>query len=109
MSLHVIIKTGYTTVSTTYISGASSGIGKAVAVECARRHAIVILACRNRKKTENVIRQICDVTGKSDLHYVHLDLSVLNSVKKCAEEIRHKWKTVDVLVNNAGIYNKLYM
>ena len=40
------------------INGANTGIGKAVAMKCAKEGANVILAVRNRKKVENLQKQI---------------------------------------------------
>lgn len=71
--------------------------------------ARVVLACRDTEKAElavEFIKQQCtnltpDQLG--ELKIVHLDLSSLSSVRKCAEQILKEEKHIHILINNAGI------
>lgn len=85
------------------ITGASSGIGRATATECARRGGYVIMACRNEVKTRQVIVDIITETGcdANNLTYAHLDLCKLSSVEEFVESMAGE-RTVDILINNAG-------
>lgn len=94
---------------TVVITGANTGIGKYTALDLYRRGARVILACRDTEKAEQAvefIKQECanlkpDQLG--ELKIVHLDLSSLSSVRKCAEEILKEEKHIHILINNAGV------
>lgn len=90
---------------TVIITGASTGIGKATAIEMARRGARVILACRCPLRGETAA---VEIRAKYDYAIVvvkHLDLASLASVRKFAEEILREEKQVDILINNAGVYS----
>lgn len=86
------------------VTGANSGIGEVMAREFARRGAEVVMVCRNVDKAEAVRRSIVDATGNRAVSLVHCDLSDLDSVNACAEELLSRDVGFDVLMNNAGIY-----
>lgn len=86
------------------VTGANTGIGFPTAKDLAERGARVILGCRKQEKGIAARDSIIATTGNSDVHYKHLDLASLNSVRKFAEDIIKNEKRLDVLVNNAGIY-----
>jgi len=89
-------------------AGASSGIGREVALECARRGARLVLGCRDGGKAEAVSAHIKRKTGNDDIHYVIVDLASLASVRQLVETCcRREW-IVDVLINNAGLSILLY-
>ena len=69
----------------------------------ARRGARVTVAGRNEEKTRAVIDEIASETGHDSLDFVHLDLSELASVRRCAGEIRDRNEPIHVLINNAGV------
>ena len=78
------------------ITGASSGIGRAVAIEAARRGADLIIGARRRDQLE-VTAQLCASSGR-DCRIVIADVS---DPEQCRVLIREAGE-VDVLVNNAG-------
>jgi NAD(P)-dependent dehydrogenase (short-subunit alcohol dehydrogenase family) len=80
---------------TVVITGATSGIGRAAAVELARAGARVVMAVRNTARGEEVAAQM---EGRGEVR--HLDLTDLASVRAFAEG----WHDdIDVLINNAGV------
>jgi len=84
------------------ITGATSGIGKAAAIELARRGATLVLSCRDSQKGESTIREIREKTGVSaDL--LSADLSSLESVRQLARMFQAKYPALHVLINNAGL------
>ena len=85
------------------ITGANTGIGRITARELARRGARVILACRSRTKTEQVIADIKRDTGSDKLEYVELDLGDLASVRRCADGLLARDLKINGLINNAGL------
>ncbi|XP_012223159.2 retinol dehydrogenase 13 isoform X1 [Linepithema humile] len=82
------------------ITGASSGMGKEIALELARRGGHIILAVRDMEAGEKVAQQIRDVSGR-DVEVRAIDLSSLKSVQNFVDQL--DTRKVDILVNNAGI------
>ncbi len=82
------------------ITGASSGIGAALAVELARGGAYVGLAARRGDRLKQVLGEVRDVGG--DGCWWTLDLADLDSVAPFAERTWAEMGPIDVLVNNAG-------
>lgn len=64
--------------------------------------ANVGIACRNTKKGQEALRKLA-VTSKGDLSLIKLDLADLSSVKEAAKEAKKRYKSLDGLINNAGI------
>lgn len=83
------------------VTGASQGIGRAVAIELARAGATVALAARNEAKLAEVKSEIEAAGGKAESFA--LDVSSEDSIKATAKDILAKLGTVHVLVNNAGV------
>lgn len=83
------------------ITGSSAGIGRVTAETLARRGATVFMANRSEAKTRPVLDAIRAAGG--DATYLHVDLSDLASVRRCAEEFLAKAHPLHVLINNAGV------
>ena len=83
------------------VTGASQGIGRAVALELARAGATVALAARNEAKLAEVKSEIEAAGGKAE-NFV-LDVSSEDSIKATAKDIVAKLGAVHILVNNAGV------
>ena len=84
------------------ITGPTSGIGKEVALELASLGAELILGCRDLRKGEETASEILSRTGSSKVVVMHVDTSSQRSIREFAAEIRHKYRRLDVLINNAG-------
>ncbi len=83
------------------ITGASSGIGRAIAIELAMKKANVILASRNKHKLNDLMDEINNKGG----YATAFPVDVTNE-KQCKQLIKGAVKTygkIDILVNNAGI------
>lgn len=85
------------------ITGATSGIGLESARELARRGAGLVLACRNDEKADRVRDELV-ASGSAAVDVVHLDLASLDSVRACAAQLESAFDSLDVLVNNAGVF-----
>lgn len=83
------------------VTGASSGIGEAVAREFAKQGSKVVLAARSEKKLAEIINDIN--IQKGEAIFVKTDVSKEEECKKLIEETVAKYGTVNILVNNAGI------
>ena len=85
---------------TVIITGGNSGIGLETAVGLAKRNARVILACRSIERGETAVKKR---SGNDNVMFVKLDLSSLDSVRKCATKILEEEPRIDILINNAGV------
>ncbi|RZU42655.1 3-oxoacyl-[acyl-carrier-protein] reductase [Edaphobacter modestus] len=83
------------------VTGASQGIGRAVALELARRGAHVALAARNIEKLSAVEAEITSAGGTAKAF--GLDVASEESIKSGAKAIIGHFGKVEILVNNAGI------
>lgn len=85
------------------ITGANSGIGFHTARHLARAGAQVILACRNADKGEAARARIAAEYPASLLEVRVLDVADLESVRRFASEFLAQGRTLDLLINNAGV------
>ena len=89
--------------STILITGATDGLGKAVAIELARAGATVLVHGRDEARGDATLREIRDETGSDRTHWYRADLASLDEVRALAERVHTEHERLDVLVNNAGI------
>jgi short-subunit dehydrogenase len=82
------------------ITGASSGIGEAAALEIGKAHGRVILVARTKKKLDGVAREVVRLGGEAVV--IPCDLSDLDDIDRMASELMAENEVVDILVNNAG-------
>ncbi|HTH52994.1 MAG TPA: 3-oxoacyl-[acyl-carrier-protein] reductase [Edaphobacter sp.] len=83
------------------VTGASQGIGRAIALELARKGAQVALAARNVEKLASVEAEILTAGGTAKSFA--LDVASEDSIKVCAKAVLAHFGKVEILVNNAGI------
>ncbi len=81
------------------ITGASSGIGKALAIECASRGAKLALAAR---RTERLLELEKELPG-TEILSVKTDVSKEEDCKNLIKQTIQQYGKIDVLINNAGI------
>ncbi|WP_240194033.1 MULTISPECIES: SDR family NAD(P)-dependent oxidoreductase [unclassified Gordonia (in: high G+C Gram-positive bacteria)] len=85
------------------ITGASSGIGKAVAGRCARAGATVVLVARSADSLAEAVDDIASETGCRDrLLALPCDVTDGADVIRAVAEVEARFGRIDVLVNNAG-------
>lgn len=85
------------------ITGANTGIGFATAEHLVKQGADVILACRNPQKAAAAQQRLLAL-NKGSVDLVQLDLSSLDRVNQAADEITSRYGSLDVLINNAGLF-----
>lgn len=84
------------------LTGATLGIGRAAAIELARRGAEVVLVGRDPERVRLVAEEATTAGGGGRVHGHVSDLSLMSNVRVLADEIRGRHEHVDVLANNAG-------
>lgn len=87
------------------VTGGNAGIGYETAKNMAERGAKVIMACRSEQRGTTAKDRIVAETGNQDVHYRCLDLASFKSVRAFASEILKTEKRLDILINNAGMYD----
>jgi NAD(P)-dependent dehydrogenase (short-subunit alcohol dehydrogenase family) len=88
---------------TILITGATDGLGRALALELAGGGATVLLHGRDDARGERAIDDIRQRTGNQRLHWYRADLAALDEVRDLADRVGSHHERLDVLVNNAGI------
>ncbi|MFC1703691.1 SDR family NAD(P)-dependent oxidoreductase [Candidatus Omnitrophota bacterium] len=84
------------------ITGASRGIGKAIAKRLAENGVNIVLAARTKSVLDETVEQIRKETGVKVLG-VPTDVSKLDDLHNLATTTLRELKTVDILINNAGV------
>lgn len=84
-----------------FVTGSTSGIGHATALELARRGHLVTLGARDEAKARVVQEHLAEITGEAP-QVVLFDLGDLHSIRRAAHELSTNHPTLDVLVNSAG-------
>jgi NAD(P)-dependent dehydrogenase (short-subunit alcohol dehydrogenase family) len=88
---------------TILVTGATDGLGRALARELAARGATVLLHGRTKARLEDTRREIVEATGSDRLRTYLADLASLEQVRRLGREVAGDQERLDVLVNNAGI------
>ncbi len=83
------------------VTGASQGIGRAVALRLAQDGFSLALAARNEEKLKQVAAEITSAGGQAEVFV--LDVANEESIKSTAKAVLTHFGKLDVLVNNAGI------
>lgn len=86
-------------------SGSPKGIGKTIAKSFVEQGASVVIADVNRQGIENTVREIQEMEG--DALGVTVDVTSKESCESLVDQVMQKYGRIDVLVNNAGISQKV--
>jgi NADP-dependent 3-hydroxy acid dehydrogenase YdfG len=84
------------------ISGASSGIGKAIAVQFASEGAALLLIARNGAKLDK-LKQELSATYGAEIIAMRCDVRNKSHVEALLDKLPEAWRAPDILVNNAGM------
>ncbi|MCA9222711.1 MAG: 3-oxoacyl-[acyl-carrier-protein] reductase [Planctomycetales bacterium] len=83
------------------VTGASQGLGQAIAIELAANGAKVACVARSAEKLAETVGKIREAGGEAEAFVC--DVKQRDSVEKTVDAIIEKWERLDILVNNAGI------
>jgi 3-oxoacyl-[acyl-carrier protein] reductase len=86
---------------TAIVTGASQGLGKAMAIELARNGAKVACVARSAEKLADTVAAVTAAGGQAEAF--SCDVKNRESVDQLVDKIAADWGKVDILVNNAGV------
>jgi retinol dehydrogenase-12 len=82
-------------------------LGKAAALQLAKRGAKIYFACRSEGRAMEALNEIKQQSGNDNLHFLQLDLGSLESVREFSRKFHELESRLDILVNNAGVLSPL--
>lgn len=88
------------------VTGATSGIGKALAADLAKTGETVVIVARDTERGKATLDELSRGAQRAIFDLQLCDLSVLSSVRNLAEILKSRYETIDVLINNAGVYKR---
>ncbi|ABD88528.1 SDR family NAD(P)-dependent oxidoreductase [Rhodopseudomonas palustris] len=87
---------------TALVTGANSGLGKAISTALAAEGIRVGLVVRDRARGEKALQDIRAATGNEDLHLFVADLADQSAIRALAQAVHQRLGRLELLVNNAG-------
>lgn len=84
------------------ITGANSGIGKATALALAKKGNRIVMICRSEARGLAAQQDIVEESGNKQVFLELCDLASHASIKACSIVLHQKYKSIDILINNAG-------
>jgi NAD(P)-dependent dehydrogenase (short-subunit alcohol dehydrogenase family) len=88
---------------TILITGATDGLGRALAGELAAAGATLLVHGRDEARGRATVTELCDTTGHDRIHWLRADLASLLQVRGLADQLISEYGALHTLVNNAGI------
>src|SRR5688572_2416717 len=88
---------------TAVITGANTGLGYETASALAAKGADVVLAVRNLEKGKAAADLITRTNPGVNVAVQELDLTSLDSIRAAADELKSRYDSIDLLINNAGV------
>ncbi len=88
------------------VTGVTSGIGKALALDIARTGEMLVMVAGDADRGQAVLKEVTSRTQNSNLDLQLCDLSILSSVRNVAEILKSRYEKINVLINNAGVYKR---
>eukprot|EP00742_Colponemidia_sp_Colp-10_P002884 GILJ01003078.1.p1 GENE.GILJ01003078.1~~GILJ01003078.1.p1 ORF type:complete len:364 (+),score=76.81 GILJ01003078.1:50-1141(+) len=89
------------------ITGPTAGIGLVIAKRLSMRGVKVYLGCRSVEKGQALVAELKKMNPSADVHFLHIDVSSMESVLRAADVIKKETPKVNFLFCNAGIYPML--
>ena len=83
-----------------WITGASSGIGKALSIELSYQNALLVISARNKNSLE-IVKESCK--NSKNVFMIPLDLEQNSTFHNITQQVINIFGRIDILVNNGGI------
>lgn len=87
------------------ITGASSGIGKAAAIQLAELGATVVMACRSRERGLEAQDEVRSAANSFDVDVMQVDMSSQDSIRRFVAEFNNCYEKLHVLIHNAANFD----
>jgi retinol dehydrogenase 13 len=88
-----------------FLTGSTSGIGRATAQELVKHVSILILPVRNIAKGQALKQELLTIDPNCQIDLYQCDLESIEFMKACANTIAGKYEAIDILINNAGTFD----
>ena len=87
-----------------FISGATGGIGKEISKQLAIKNCNLFLTGTNENKLKKLKNDILKINNSININYASCDVSNLVDVEKLIKKVRKSFKSIDIVINSAGIF-----
>jgi NAD(P)-dependent dehydrogenase (short-subunit alcohol dehydrogenase family) len=88
------------------VTGATSGIGKALAMDLAKTGETVVMVAHDLDRGQEALEDLRRAVQNANVDMQLCDLSILSSVRNLAEILKSRYERIDVLINNASVYKR---
>jgi short-subunit dehydrogenase len=88
----------------TIITGATKGIGRAIAIAFANEGHHLALCARTAADLDTLRTELAAINPRIEIFTMPVDVSQKDEVLAFGEFVKSKWRKVDILINNAGVY-----
>ena len=87
-----------------FISGATGGIGREISKQLAIKNCNLFLTGINENKLKKLKNDILKINSSINVNYASCDVSNIVDVKKLIKKVRKSFKSIDIVINSAGIF-----
>jgi dehydrogenase/reductase SDR family member 7B len=92
-----------------WITGASSGLGEALAIELAKEKSKLVLSARREPELQRVKKECAKFISEENILILPLDVTELSNVNAEVQKVIQKFGRIDILINNAGVVQRSYV
>ena len=92
-----------------WITGASSGLGEALANEFSKEKAKLVLSARRESELQRVKNDCAKIIPAENILILPLDVAELSNVNAEVQKVISKFGRIDILINNAGVVQRSYV
>lgn len=85
------------------ITGANSGMGKALSIALAQEQYHVVMLCRNETRGREAHEEVIQKSSSTDVDLMLCDLASMASIHQFAEDFKQRYSNLHILINNAGV------
>ncbi len=92
-----------------WITGASSGLGEAIAQEFSREKSKLVISARRESELERVKKECSQFIPSENIFVLPLDVAELSNANAEVQKVIQKFGRIDILINNAGVVQRGYV